>query len=231
MSNKNILLVEDDQNLGFVIEDNLSVRGYNVLRCVDGLDGLDTFRSGAFDLCILDVMLPKMDGFSLARSIREQDKRVPIIFLTAKSMLDDKLEGFGTGGDDYIVKPFSMEELVCRMEVFLRRIQSKDIAAPQPEQYSIGAYTFDVQNLTLRCQQYSKVLTQKEADILKCFCKNKGLVIRREEILNDVWGTDDYFVGRSMDVFISKLRKYLAKDPQIEIVNYHGVGFKLKVEG
>lgn len=229
MSKKKILLVEDDKNLGFVVQDNLSLKGYDVVRCMDGEEGFHAFQSEEFNLCILDVMLPKKDGFTLAREIRMSDTEIPILFLTAKSLQDDKLEGFKTGADDYIVKPFSMEELIFRIEVFLKRSSNTGDAENQ-QVCQLGKYTFDYKNLTLTNGDFHKVLTQKEADVLHCFCNNVGVVIRREDILKEVWGDDDYFLGRSMDVFISKLRKYLSQDPSIEIVNYHGIGFKLNLQ-
>lgn len=225
---KKILLVEDDPNLGFVIKDNLTIRGYDVTLCRDGAEGENTFHQHTFNLLILDVMLPKKDGFSLARSIREKDKEVPILFLTAKSMMDDKLTGFQTGGDDYITKPFSLEELVYRIEVFLRRSAGAEPVADE-KIFQVGEFTFDPFNLTLRNRTSEKTLTQKEAEVLKLLFQNRDRVLKREEILKKVWGDDDYFMGRSMDVFISKLRKYLKEDPAIQIVNYHGVGFRLEV--
>lgn len=225
---KKILLVEDDPNLGFVIKDNLSIRGYDVTLCRDGVEGENTFHQHSFNLLILDVMLPKKDGFSLARSIREKDKEVPILFLTAKSMMDDKLTGFQIGGDDYITKPFSLEELVYRIEVFLRRSGGAEVVADE-KIFQVGEFTFDPFNLTLRNRTSEKTLTQKEAEVLKLLFQNRDRVLKREEILKKVWGDDDYFMGRSMDVFISKLRKYLKEDPAIQIVNYHGVGFRLEV--
>jgi len=222
-----ILLVEDDPNLGFVIKDNLGMKGYDVTLCNNGEDGLRTYLENKFDLCILDVMMPKKDGFTLAQQIREKNRQIPILFVTAKSMVEDKVAGFQSGGDDYIVKPFSMEELCLRIEVFLRRatVQIKT------ENFTLGAFHFDFHNFTLNHQQTGeKTLTQKEAEVLKLLCENKDRVLKREEILKTVWGNDDYFLGRSMDVFISKLRKYLKEDPRVQIVNYHGVGFKLEVE-
>ncbi|MCE7865140.1 MAG: DNA-binding response regulator [Bacteroidetes bacterium CHB5] len=220
-----ILLTEDDPNLGFVIKDNLEQRGYQVTLCNNGEEGLALFNQKPFDLCILDVMMPKKDGFTLAQQIREKNLTVPILFVTAKSMQEDKIEGFKKGGDDYIVKPFSMEELCLRIEVFLRR------SAPlqQLNNFSLGNYNFDYTNFILQHSQGEKTLTQKEAEVLKLLCQNKDRVLKREEILNAVWGNDDYFLGRSMDVFISKLRKYLKDDPRVQIVNYHGVGFRLEV--
>jgi DNA-binding response OmpR family regulator len=221
-----ILLVEDDPSLGFVIKDTLSQNNFDVTLCVDGEQGAATFSSNSFQICILDVMLPKKDGFSLARTIRSTNKDVPILFLTAKSMTEDKLEGFKTGADDYITKPFSLEELLCRIEVFLRRGNTNP--SMEDKVFSIGQFKFDYRNLTLKNSSQEKVLTQKEAEVLRLLHIHRGRVLKREEILTQVWGDDDYFMGRSMDVFISKLRKYLKEDPAIQIVNYHGVGFKLE---
>jgi DNA-binding response OmpR family regulator len=230
MDRKTILLVEDDPNLGFVIKDNLLLKGYQVTLCSDGNMGEAVFQDHPFDLCILDVMLPKKDGFALARSIREKNKVVPILFLTAKSMVEDKLAGFQTGADDYITKPFSLEELYYRIEVFLKRSAGSMHEAPSNDNiFKVGDYEFDPLNLVLKNKSTEKTLTQKEAEVLKMLYKNRDRVLKREEILNQVWGNDDYFMGRSMDVFISKLRKYLKDDPAIQIVNYHGVGFRLEV--
>jgi DNA-binding response OmpR family regulator len=221
-----ILLVEDDPNLGFVIKDNLILKGFDVTLCENGADGYQTFQQKPFDLCILDVMMPKQDGFSLAKSIREKNKQVPILFVTAKSMLEDKIAGFESGGDDYIVKPFSMEELLLRISVFLRRSNTTN---GHEEVFNIGSFSFNFTNLRLQHASESKILTHKEAEVLRLLCENKNRVLKREEILKAVWGDDDYFLGRSMDVFISKLRKYLKDDPSVQIVNYHGVGFRLEV--
>jgi DNA-binding response OmpR family regulator len=209
-----------------VIKDNLEVKGYEVTLCENGLEGERKFQQQPFDLCILDVMMPKQDGFSLARHIREKNQQVPILFVTAKSMLEDKIEGFQSGGDDYIVKPFSMEELNLRIGVFLRRSKMPTTQSD----YALGSFTFDFSNYTLHHASGSKILTQKEAEVLKLLCENKERVLKREEILKTVWGNDDYFMGRSMDVFISKLRKYLKEDPAVQIVNYHGVGFRLEIK-
>jgi len=225
-----ILLVEDDPNLGFVVKDNLATKGYEVTLCNDGEAGEKEFSTNSFQLCILDVMLPKKDGFSLARAIRAKNNDVPILFLTAKAMTDDKLEGFGTGADDYITKPFSLEELFCRVEVFLKRSrQPKEAEALGI--LSIGKYNFDSSNFKLKNHTIEKTLTSREAEILKQLCLHRDRVIKREEILMAVWGNDDYFLGRSLDVFISKLRKYLKDDSSVQIINYHGVGFKLEVSG
>ena len=223
-----ILLVEDDPSLGYVIKDNLEVNYFDVTWCKDGQEGLVSFQRKSFDLCILDVMLPKKDGFTLAESIRKRNDRIPILFLTAKSMQQDKIQGFRTGADDYITKPFSIEELLMRIRVFLKWSQIP--ISEEPQVFQVGNYSFDFDHLSLARNGEEKVLTQKEADILKLFCQNRGEILKREEILVKIWGEDDYFLGRSMDVFISKLRKYLKGDERIEIINYHGVGFKLEVK-
>ena len=223
-----ILLVEDDPSLGYVIKDNLEVNYFDVTWCKDGQEGLVSFQRKSFDLCILDVMLPKKDGFTLAESIRKRNDRIPILFLTAKSMQQDKIQGFRTGADDYITKPFSIEELLMRIRVFLKWSQIP--ISEEPQVFQVGDYSFDFDHLSLARNGEEKVLTQKEADILKLFCQNRGEILKREEILVKIWGEDDYFLGRSMDVFISKLRKYLKGDERIEIINYHGVGFKLEVK-
>jgi DNA-binding response OmpR family regulator len=229
MTSKKILLVEDDPSLGFVIKDNLSIKGYEVTLCTDGEEGGRSFNDNQYHLCIFDVMLPKKDGFSLAREVRSKNNRIPILFLTAKAMLEDKLEGFQTGADDYITKPFSLEELYYRIEVFLRR--SQEDLTEDVKVFRIGEFTFDYDNLLIKRNGSEKCLTQKEAEVLRCLCLNRERVLKREEILNQIWGDDDYFMGRSLDVFISKLRKYLKEDTSIQIANYHGVGFRLEVIG
>ncbi len=225
--NTKILLVEDDPNLGFVIKDNLEMKGYQVTLCNDGESGENTFLQNAFDLCILDVMMPRKDGFTVARNIRKKNQQVPILFVTAKSMLEDKVEGFSAGGDDYITKPFSVEELQMRIEVFLRRSNGRESVETV---FELGQFVFDSSNLTLTKGSDTRTLTQKESDVLGLLCKNRDRVLKREEILKAVWGDDDYFLGRSMDVFISKLRKYLKDDPTVQIVNYHGIGFRLEIK-
>jgi DNA-binding response OmpR family regulator len=222
-----ILYVEDDESLSFVTRDNLELQGYSVEHCSSGRRGLDIFRKEKFDLCVLDVMLPEMDGFTLAEEIRRYDSHVPIIFLTAKSLKEDKLHGLKIGGDDYLTKPFSIEELILKIEIFLRRSQ---LVRPAPTTvFSVGAYELDYPNLTLRHQSEEGItLTQKEADLLRMFAENKNLVLKRSDILIKLWGEDDYFLGRSLDVFISRLRKYLRADETVKIENIHGVGFKLK---
>lgn len=226
-SPRKILLVEDDPSLGFVIKDNLSVKGYEVTLCRDGEEAERVFGTMPFHLCIFDVMLPKKDGFTLARNVRAKDYSIPILFLTAKSMTEDKLEGFRIGADDYITKPFSLDELLCRIEVFLKRDRVNEPAGSTL--FRLGTYEFDFAKLLLKHGDSEKSLTQKEAEVLRLLYQNRERVLKREEILKSVWGNDDYFMGRSMDVFISKLRKYLRDDECVQIVNYHGVGFKLEL--
>lgn len=227
MNKLKILLAEDDLNLGFVIQDQLKMNGYAVHLATDGKEGLKKFHADTYHLCILDVMMPEKDGFSLAKDIRKIDKNVPILFLTAKSQIEDKTEGFKAGGDDYLTKPFSSEELLLRIHALLKRANIE--VAENEDIFEIGSYSFDTSNYTLKHPDYEKKLTKKEADILKLLCKNKNKVLPRDIVLNSVWGQDDYFVGRSLDVFITKLRKYLKEDESISIVNVHGVGFKLEV--
>ena len=223
-----ILLVEDDLNLGVVISDHLKSLDYDVISAADGAEGLVKFNENEFSLCVLDVMLPKLDGFSLARDIRKTNNGIPILFLTAKSMTEDKIKGFESGGDDYLTKPFSIQEFQLRVKALLKRVQWE---APKKEEtkYKIGAYLYDVENQVLSFKEKAKTLTKKEAQILKLLYKYKNQVISREIILKGVWGQDDYFVGRSLDVFITKLRKYFNDDPGIVISNLHGVGFKFEV--
>ncbi len=221
-----ILLVEDDKNLGFVIKDNLEQHGYDVTLCEDGDIAWKTFNKKSYDLCLLDVMLPKKDGFSLAEEIRKKNDQVPIIFTSAKSLKEDKLQGFKSGGDDYLTKPFSIEELEARIAVFLKRSNTGKVKSNNI--FEIGVYTLDYNRLMLKHPTASEQkLTQKEADLLRTFAIHIDKTLKREELLNSIWGDDDYFMGRSMDVFISKIRKYLKDDPRLEIVNVHGVGFKL----
>ena len=224
-----ILLVEDDASLGYIISDQLKMDGYNVTLCMDGTDGLKKFNSESFHMCIFDVMMPKKDGFTLAKDIRKTDKKTPILFLTAKASDEDKIAGFKAGGDDYLTKPFNVEELQLRVAAMLRRI---DIESEVKEKstYQIGGYNFDVINYTLVHENFNKNLTKKEAQILSFLCKFMNNVVPRDIILNGVWGQDDYFVGRSLDVFITKLRKYLSEDETIQLVNVHGIGFKLEVK-
>ncbi len=219
-----ILYVEDDQSLGFVTRDNLEIHGYEIVHSSDGNDALEHIKNETFDLFILDVMLPGVDGFQLAETIRKKDPEVPILFLTAKSLKDDRIKGLKLGGDDYITKPFSIEELILKIEIFLKR--SKFTNPGIHQKIKLGSYIFDYPNLLLIKGEEQKHLTQKEADLLHFFVKNKGQVVKRSTILEKLWGQDDYFMGRSLDVFISRLRKYLKADENLKIENIHGVGFK-----
>lgn len=222
-----ILLVEDDTNLGFIIAEQLKMEGYQVVLCTNGNDGQIRFTEENFHMCIFDVMMPKKDGFTLARDIRAINQDVPILFLTAKSLTEDKVEGFKAGADDYLTKPFAFDELAMRVKALLKRVNIVD--EPENKIVKIGSYAFDTENYTLVHPDFQKTLTKKEAMVLKLLCQFKNNVVSRETILTAVWGQDDYFAGRSMDVFITKLRKYLGCDPNISIQNIHGIGFKLEV--
>ena len=220
-----ILYVEDDESLSFVTVDNLQLAGYSVCHCADGQDALNHFAEQPFDICILDVMLPGVDGFSIAEQIREVNEEVPVLFLTAKSLKEDKIKGLRLGADDYITKPFSMEELLLKIQVFLRRT-GKTRKAPS----RFGQYDLDYENLQLcHNDELVRKLTQKEADLLYYLLSHRNNVLKRSDILVKLWGKDDYFLGRSLDVFISRLRKYLAKDERISLENIHGVGFRLNI--
>ncbi|CAH0997323.1 Alkaline phosphatase synthesis transcriptional regulatory protein PhoP [Emticicia aquatica] len=221
-----ILYVEDDPNLGFVTKDNLELEGYEIVHFQDGKEAWKSFSKEKYDLCLLDVMLPELDGFSLAEKIRKQNLQVPIIFLTAKTMQEDRITGLKIGGDDYVTKPFSIEELSLRIKIFLKR---KDINKMHTEglgNWEIGFYEFDYQQLTLKSSTKLEQLTHREAEVLKYLCERKNQVIKRDEILTAIWGRDDYFLGRSLDVFVTRLRKMLAEDSSIKIENVHGIGFR-----
>jgi len=221
----NILYVEDDESLGFVTRDNLELNGYAITHCLDGLQAVEVAKQQQFDLCLLDVMLPEMDGFTVASEIRKRDSHIPILFLTAKSLKEDRIHGLRLGADDYITKPFSIEELMLKIEVFLRRSQTNGRSLSPILQ--IGSFELDYPNLMLSNQAENKKLTQRETDLLKLLIEHKNQVIQRGIILEKLWGENDYFLGRSLDVFISRLRKYLKTDPTIRIENIHGVGFRL----
>jgi len=224
----NILYVEDDKTLSFITKDNLEENGYSITCCEDGKSALDLFQNNNYDVCVLDVMLPKVDGFTLAREIRKKNRDVPIIFVTAKSLKEDKITGLKIGADDYLTKPFSIEELILKIEVFLKRSTVSNYKNIKTK-FNIGSYIFDFNDLRLDHQKKSIRLTLKEAEILRYFCENQGILLNREDILKSVWKNDDYFTGRSMDVFISRLRKYLKFDKTIKIENIHSIGFKLKI--
>ncbi len=230
MEHAHILLVEDDTNLGSVLQEYMGIKGYTVELCRDGEAGWTRFQQGGFDLCILDVMMPKKDGFTLAKAIREIDERIPLVFLTAKSMQSDKIEGFRLGADDYIGKPFSIEELLLRVQAILRRSQTNQPSqTSNGEIFGIGEYIFDYPNQSLQHKQETRQLTSREAELLRLLCQQMNQVLKREVALKSVWGDDNYFNGRSMDVFITKLRKHLKFDASVEIVNVHGSGYKLLV--
>ncbi len=235
MANNRILLVEDDQNFGDVLRSYLEMHEYDVTLATDGAQGLESYKQGEFDLCIFDVMMPKKDGFTLAKEIREQDQDMPIIFLTAKTMKNDVLEGFKIGADDYITKPFNSEELLYRIQAILKRSQAKADPREEIKEFNIGKYHF---NYPLRILTYNpgeedeeeNKLSPKEAQLLRMFAIYMNDILPRSEALNKIWGEDNYFTARSMDVFVTKLRKYLKNDENIEIVNIHGNGFQLLVK-
>jgi DNA-binding response OmpR family regulator len=224
----NILLAEDDLNLGVLLVDYLEAEGFDVKLCKDGELALKTFHSHSFDLCLLDVMMPKMDGFSLAKQIQLKNKKIPIIFITAKSLKEDKLKGYGLGADDYITKPFDEEELLWKIKAIIRRMDttSKEINHPT---VLIGKYIFDFHNQSLTLDGKTKRITEKERDILHYLSSHRNHVIKRENMLKELWGENDYFLGRSLDVFITKIRKYLKEDPCLSIENVFGVGFIFNV--
>lgn len=227
-----ILLVEDDPNLSMVVKDYLEMLNYETTLCKDGEEGFNEFSNNSYDLVILDVMMPKKDGFSVAEDIRKFDDITPIIFLTAKSLKEDRIKGFMAGCDDYIAKPFSTEELSMRIKAILKRcnyVQNTSMDDPQ-KTFQIGLYSFDYDNMLLSKDGDKHTLTRKEAALLKLLCIYKNKLLTRETALKSIWGDNDYFIGRSMDVFITKLRKYLKGDPNISITNVHGTGFKLEVK-
>jgi DNA-binding response OmpR family regulator len=224
-----ILYVEDDLDLGFVTKDNLELKGYKISLVKDGKSALDIFKKEIFDLCLLDVMLPEMDGFTLAKEIRKVNEHIPIIFLSAKSLKEDRIEGLVSGGDDYLTKPFNIAELVLKIEVFLRR-KRKTVTTSDNEIISFGHFQFTPANLQLTHDGGAKRLTSREAELLSFLLSNKNRILKKEEILNAVWGDDSYFNSRSLDVFISKLRKYLKSDKRVKINNIHGIGFILSIE-
>ena len=224
-----ILYVEDDIDLSFVTKDNLELKGFEITYCKDGKDGWETFEKKDFDLCILDVMLPEMDGFTLAKKIREINEDIPIIFLSAKSLKEDRIEGLMVGGDDYITKPFSIQELILKIEIFLKRNKISSGKNSSKTVFQIGEYSFNSQSLVLAFKETHKRLTSREAELLKYLCMNQDKVVKKEDILLDVWDNDSYFNSRSLDVFISRLRKYLRDDSSIQINNIHGIGFILSI--
>lgn len=222
-----ILYVEDDSNLGFVVQDGLKSEGYTVHLIRDGKTALQQFNTRPYDICVLDVMLPEKDGFSLARDIRKVDAQVPILFLTARGLIEDKMTGYEAGADDYLTKPFEHKELVLRVQALLKR---KATHQEDTSKHNMGKYTYDRERMTLSIDGEDKRLTKTENKVLQLLCEHKNRVMERDLLLNLVWGKDDYQTGRSLDVYLSKLRKYLAADPRIRIENIHGVGFKLEID-
>ena len=218
-----VLLVEDDQSLGFLMTEFLTSKGFEIFLCQDGLSGWRTFNTQSFQFAILDVMLPEMDGFQLARKIKQKQPGIPIIFVTARSMKEDKLKGFSIGVDDYITKPFDEDELYWRIQAILNRTEI--LQQDKIEISTIGKYSYDYENQSLCLGKESRRLTKRENEVLHLLIQNTGKIVKREEILNRIWGTNDYFSGRSLDVYISKLRKYLQDDSTIVIENISKVGF------
>lgn len=224
----NILLAEDDENLGHLLHTYLKSKGFDVDLARNGKRAFEKFNAGNYDFCIFDVMMPEMDGFTLAKEIREIDKKVPILFLTAKSMKDDKLEGFAIGADDYLTKPFSMEELVARINAVLRRTETN--GSPVDTVLHVGKIKYEPEMRMLHLAEGPKKLTTKENQLLQLLVKNENEILDRQATLRAIWGDDNYFNGRSMDVYIAKLRKLLKEDEAIEIMNVHGKGFKFIVK-
>ncbi len=220
-----ILVAEDDANLSMLLCDYLKLLGYETTCARDGKEGWISFQQGAFDLCILDVMMPRMDGFSLAGHIRKKNASIPIIFLTARGLNEDRVKGFKAGCDDYVTKPFNSEELGLRIEAILKRCG----LVKEEEIYEIGVYKFDASNMMLNSANGAQSLTTKEVGLLRLLCHNANNLLSRETALKEIWGDENYFVGRSMDVFIARLRKYLKDDPRVTIVNVHGKGFRLEI--
>jgi len=224
---KTVLIAEDDLQLGFLIKENLEEEGYEVINCPDGEIAWEYFQKKQPDICLLDINMPARDGYSLAKKIRQKNDVVPIIFLTAKSMEEDKLRGFEEGGDDYITKPFSMKELLLRMNVFLRR--NKMLLSDDSREIKIGNFTFYPDEMKLVKDNENITLTQRESELLEFMCMHPNKALKREDILTHVWGKNDYFLGRSMDVFVTKLRKHLKNEPSVNIETVHNVGFRFNM--
>ena len=228
---KRILLVEDEENFGDVLKSYLEMNDYEVMLATDGEEGLEVFNSHKFDLCILDVMMPKKDGFTLGKEIKEKSPNVPLIFLTAKTMKEDEVQGFKIGAEDYIKKPFNSEILLYRVQAILKRASNTKTIKNEPQEYKVGNFTFNFPLRVLTGKDGKKEkLSPKEAALLKMFATRKNDILPRTEALNEIWGEDSYFTARSMDVFVTKLRKYFKEDPSIEIINIHGNGFQLVIQ-
>lgn len=222
MEKSKILYAEDDKTIAFLIEDSLE--SYYEISCYsDGKSALDAFNSQSFDICLLDIMMPELNGFEVAQEIRSKNSEIPIIFISAKALKEDRIKGLKIGADDYLVKPFSIEELILKIEVFLKRTKKTD---PSPLKYKVGKYDFDPKNYTLQDMENRITLTQRESELLLYFIRHKNIVLKRQDILKAIWGDDDYFMGRSLDVFISRLRKVLTDEQNILIENLHGIGFR-----
>lgn len=219
-----ILLAEDDLNLGMLLVDYLEAEGFEVKLCKDGELALKAFQAGSFDLCLLDVMMPKLDGFSLAKTIRMKDKKMPVLFITAKSLKEDKLKGYDLGADDYITKPFDEEELLWKIKAVIRRMPAGK-PGKAVETMALGKYLFNFSNQSLSINGTTRRITEKESDILRYLSVHRNQIVKREDLLKDLWGENDYFFGRSLDVFITKMRKYLKDDPELCIENVFKVGF------
>ncbi|NER12819.1 response regulator [Leptobacterium flavescens] len=230
-STAKILLAEDDKNLGYILKEYLSMHNFEVILATNGKEALELFHKSKFDLCVLDIMMPVLDGFSVAQEIKKQQQEMPLVFLTAKALKIDKLKGFKIGADDYILKPVDEEELIARINAILRRTGNSNGEELLPVSFQLGDYLFDYQNQLLTYKDQKQLLTTKEADILRELCLCKGRILDRKKTLNTYWGENDYFNRRSMDVFIYKLRKYLKNDPSISIRNVHGKGFILETDG
>ncbi|MEI6890335.1 MAG: response regulator transcription factor [Bacteroidales bacterium] len=226
----NVLLAEDDRNLGNILKNYLDAKGYSTTLCVNGQEAVDAFAKKEIDFVILDIMMPVKDGFAAAREIRAMNRKVPMLFLTAKTLQDDKLKGFEAGADDYVTKPFSMEELLMRIHAILRRTDEGGKTAGNDNVFTLGEYTFDFNHQILTIHGKEQKLTSKEAGLLRLLCINTNEVLDRSAALTQIWNDDSYFNARSMDVYIVKLRKYLKEDPGVELINVHGVGFKLVVK-
>lgn len=236
-NNTKILLVEDDRNFGDVLKSYLEMHNFDVDLASDGIDGFEKFRRGDYQLCVLDVMMPRKDGFTLAKDIRSKNSDIPIIFLTAKTLKEDIVEGFRIGADDYVTKPFNSEELLYRIQAILKRSKrNQESQENEPDEYNLGIFVFNFPLRVLYQKDKDEIkektkLSPKEAMLLKMFCQHRNKVLPRSEALNKIWGEDNYFTARSMDVFITKIRKYLSDDPTIEISNIHGNGFRMIIKG
>ncbi len=228
MKSKKILLAEDDNNLGLLLRNYLIAKKYEATLCINGREALESFQKNVFNICIIDIMLPEMDGLTLAKEIRKINDNIPIIFLTARNQKEDIIEGFRTGADDYITKPFSMEELLYRIEAILRRV-TEPVVHKKEEHYSIGEYSFDTLKQLLSFKDQTIKLTTKESELLELLCSHKNEILERNYALKAIWIDDNYFNARSMDVYITKLRKYLKKDASVKILNVHGKGYKLLI--